>query len=68
MQTVISNLLILICVVTLTACGLKGPLYLPDENIFRDPASAQDSEQDEDQKIEKAEETEDFGSNSPVFR
>jgi predicted small lipoprotein YifL len=68
MQTVMSNLLVLICVVTLTACGLKGPLYLPDENTVLDPASAQDSETDEDQKIEKAEETEDFGSNSPVFR
>ena len=66
MQTAISNLLILICVVALTACGLKGPLYLPDENPVQDPASVQESETDEDQKKEKAEEVEDSGRKNPV--
>ena len=66
MQTVISNLLILICVVTLTACGLKGPLHLPDENAVLDPVSAQNSESDENKNIKKEEETEDSGNNNPV--
>ena len=66
MQTVMSNLLILICVVTLTACGLKGPLYLPDDNPVLNPASAQESETDEAQKIEKEEEMEGSGRKNPV--
>ena len=66
MQTVISNLLTLICVITLTACGLKGPLYLPDETTVPDPASAQNSEPDENKNIKKEEETEDSGNNNPV--
>lgn len=31
MQTVKTRLLMLTCLLWLTACGLKGPLYLPDE-------------------------------------
>lgn len=32
MQTVKTTLLILICISVLGACGLRGPLYLPEEN------------------------------------
>ena len=37
MQTVKKPLLILICTTLLGACGLKGPLYLPEE----DPVSVE---------------------------
>jgi len=37
MQTVKTTLLLLICITLLGACGLKGPLYLPEEK----PASGQ---------------------------
>ena len=66
MQTVISNLLILICVVMLTACGLKGPLYLPDENPARNPSSTQESETPDNEEIEKEEELEGSGKRNPV--
>ncbi len=33
MQTYKATLLILICVALLGACGLRGPLYLPTENL-----------------------------------
>lgn len=42
MQTVKTTLLILIYAALLGACGLRGPLYLPDEN----PAAKPDTEQD----------------------
>ena len=45
MQTVKTTLLFLLCASLLGACGLKGPLYLPDENP---PATEQDSSVDED--------------------
>ena len=71
MQTVISNLLILICVVMLTACGLKGPLYLPDEKPVQNPSSTQeletpDAEEPDAEKIEKEEELEGSGKRKPV--
>ena len=52
MQTVKTTLLILICLTLLGACGLKGPLYIPDEN----PAVEQDTLPDED--VKKQEENE----------
>jgi len=48
MQTVKTILLFLICVTMLGACGLKGPLYLPEEK----PATGQ-TPADEDAAQEK---------------
>jgi len=60
MQTVKYSLLILICLALLGACGLKGPLYLPNENpapkAVTDQESAPDSdeaEEDEDEGVEE---------------
>jgi len=61
MQTVLSKILILIGVVMLTACGLKGPLYLPDESPVVNSASPQESETGEEKKIESEEEREGSG-------
>jgi predicted small lipoprotein YifL len=44
MQTVKVVLLILITVVVLGACGLKGPLYLPTENPVSEPATGQEAD------------------------
>lgn len=54
MQTAKATLVILICVVLLGACGLRGPLYLPDENPDPKPATGQDSTSgDEEDNEEK---------------
>ena len=66
MQTLISNLVIVICVVMLTACGLKGPLYLPDENPAQSPASTQELETPDVEEIEREEELEGSGEMNPV--
>ncbi len=42
MQTVRTILIILICAALLGACGLRGPLYLEDENPVPTTASEQD--------------------------
>jgi len=55
MQTVKITLVILICVALLGACGLKGPLYLPDG----ESAVVQDALLDEDAKKEEEDEDED---------
>ncbi|MFC1778254.1 lipoprotein [Pseudomonadota bacterium] len=54
MQTVKVTLLILISIVLLGACGLKGPLYLPNETPVPEPATGQetDSATDETEKKE----------------
>jgi predicted small lipoprotein YifL len=44
MQTVKLLLLILISVIVLGACGLKGPLYLPTENPVFEPATEQETD------------------------
>lgn len=43
-----------LCLVLLSACGQKGPLFLPDQN----PASApvQDTESDDDEIMQPSEE------------
>lgn len=43
MQTVKTALLILICAALVGACGLRGPLYLPDESQVAEPTDEQDS-------------------------
>jgi predicted small lipoprotein YifL len=48
MQTVKTTVVLLICVVLLSACGLKGPLYLPDENPVSEPAAEQGSNEGAD--------------------
>ena len=54
MQTVKTILLFLICVTMLGACGLKGPLYLPEEKAAVEPAPAdKDTAQDKDKEKKK---------------
>lgn len=43
MQTVKTSLTLIICVALLSACGLSGPLYLPDDKPDSKPAPAQPS-------------------------
>ena len=63
MQTVKATLLILICLVLLGACGLKGPLYLPNENPAAKPANEQKSDPDAAEEENK----EDPGKKKSVF-
>jgi len=44
MQTAKTTLLILICASALGACGLKGPLYLPEEKPAVEQATTVDSD------------------------
>ena len=55
MQTVKITFLILILLVLLGACGLKGPLYLPNES----PVSEAAIEQEADPTVDETEEKED---------
>ena len=57
MQTVKYSLLTLICLALLGACGLKGPLYLPNGNPAPEAVTDQESTSDSDE----AEEDEDEG-------
>ena len=59
MQTVKIILLILICAALLSACGLRGPLYLPDENPAAKPAVEQDSTAATDEEENKDDEEND---------
>ncbi len=59
MQTVKIILLILICAALLSACGLRGPLYLPDENPAAKPAVEQDSATGTDEEENKDDEEND---------
>ncbi len=59
MQTVKIILLILICAALLNACGLRGPLYLPDENPAAKPAVEQESTADTDEEEDKDDEEND---------
>jgi len=54
MQTVKTILLFLICVTMLGACGLKGPLYLPEDKPAAEQTPAdQDAAQDKDKEKKK---------------
>ena len=54
MQTVKTILLFLICVTMLGACGLKGPLYLPEEKAATEATPAdKDTAQDKDKEKKK---------------
>ena len=59
MQTVKTTLVILICVALMSACGLRGPLYLPNENPATKPAVEQDSATDTDEDKNKDDEEKD---------
>ncbi len=58
MQTVKTTLIILICAALLGACGLRGPLYLPDESPAAKPAVEQDSDEEEMDEEEKKDDEE----------
>lgn len=55
MQTLKTILLILLSAAVLSACGLRGPLYLPDEDPASQPAVEEvDGENDaEDEEKDK---------------
>ena len=59
MQTVKTTLVILICVALMGACGLRGPLYLPDEDTATIPAVEQDSAAGTDEEKNKDDEDKD---------
>ena len=54
MQTMKTTLLVLMCLALLGACGLKGPLYLPED----DSTVKQESTPDTDTETEKEKEKE----------
>lgn len=60
MQTVKITLVILVCAVLLGACGLKGPLYLPEEDPVSVPVPGPESSADIDPE-DKDKDTEDNG-------
>ena len=53
MQTAKITLLIFICASVLGACGLKGPLYLPEEKPAVEQASAVDNETEKENEEEE---------------
>lgn len=58
MQTVKATLFILICVTLLSACGLKGPLYLEDGKPAAEFLSEHETTADEE-KMETPENSDD---------
>lgn len=60
MQTVKNTLVLLISATLLGACGLKGPLYLPEDDLATVPVSESDSATEPAPEDDK-EETEDKG-------
>jgi len=63
MQTVKITLLFLICLILLSACGNKGPLYLPKENPESIPTTEQDADansDDDDNKKDTEKKKSDF--------
>ena len=49
MQSLKTSLLLLIGIAILAGCGLKGPLYISDEETVAEPAIEQDSKTDTDE-------------------
>jgi predicted small lipoprotein YifL len=58
MQTIRTILMILISTVVLSACGLRGPLYLPEEDPATTPGVEQETNGSEDKKEDKKEDQE----------
>ena len=61
MQTVRITLVILVCTALLGACGLKGPLYLPEEDPVSVPVPGPESSADIDSE-DKEKDTEEGGN------
>jgi len=59
MQSVKTSLVILVYVALISACGLRGSLYLPDENPATKPAVEQGSAADTDEEKNKDDEEKD---------
>jgi predicted small lipoprotein YifL len=57
MQTLKTTLLILISITLLGACGLKGPLYLPEDKAAAEPATAPAEDAEKDKEKEKGHES-----------
>jgi predicted small lipoprotein YifL len=53
MRTVKITLLLLLCSALLGACGLKGPLYLPEDKPAAEQAAPADANADKEKAIEK---------------
>ncbi|NOR18560.1 MAG: hypothetical protein GQ538_00550 [Xanthomonadales bacterium] len=53
MQSAKAILLILMCLGLLGACGLKGPLYLPQDDVTKKPANQTPEAQAEDSEDKK---------------
>jgi predicted small lipoprotein YifL len=66
MQTIKTSLVILICAALLAACGLKGPLYLPDESSAAKPAIEGEASPDADDEERQEETEEDIDRKSPI--
>ena len=49
MQSVKTSLLLLIGITIITGCGLKGPLYISEEETVTEPAIEQSSRTDADE-------------------
>ena len=65
MQTVKTTLIILICTALLGACGLKGPLYLPEEDAVSVDVPGPESSADIDSE-DKEKDTEDNGKPNQI--
>lgn len=57
MQTVKFTLLALLSSCLLAACGLRGPLYLPEDEPTAKPDTAQNAESEESEEEEKEEDS-----------
>ena len=55
MQTIRTIFMILISAVVLSACGLRGPLYLSDEDPATKPVVEQETDGNEDKEKDKKE-------------
>ena len=60
MQTVRITLVILVCTLLIGACGLKGPLYLPEDEPVSVPVPGPESSADIDPE-DKEKDSEDNG-------
>ena len=52
MQTMKTTLIVLMCLALLGACGLKGPLYLPEDQPVVEPKSTPETVSEEEKEEE----------------
>jgi predicted small lipoprotein YifL len=50
MQTIKAIFIVLICISLLNACGLKGPLYLPEDETSEQAATETQSDDKEEER------------------